>query len=227
MTFPKRKPARAILFQSIGFVASLLIATGCEFYHEKGSPQADVAVPTVKTVAYRHVQNIVSTRCVRCHSNEFSSYDSLRTHISDIQKRAIEKRDMPPNSPLSDAEAQTLNIWIQANMPLNAGEGSQPIPPPAPLEPTFQSIRDNVFTARCIVCHGPGGSHKKINIFDEALLTSSDGWVVPYDPDKSELYQDLIKPAKGRMPPAKNGAAPLSQEQIDTIRTWILNGAKD
>lgn len=216
------KQVRAIL------LSFLFVATSCEFYHEKNPQQGDLtAVPSVKAVAYKHVENIISTRCVRCHMSEFSSYNSLRTHISDIQRRAIDRRDMPPNSPLSQAEMLTLQNWIAANMPLEAGTESQPIPPPAPVLPTFASIRDNIFVARCVSCHGPEGKKKDINIFNEALLTSSDGWVVPYDPDKSELYKDLLKTGRGRMPPAKDGAPPLTPEQIDTIRTWILNGAKD
>jgi hypothetical protein len=116
-------------------------------------------------------------------------------------------------------------------MPLNEGDTSTPVATPSPsptlvLQPTFQSIRDGIFALRCAKCHAEGGSHDDIAIFDLQTLTGADGWVVPYSPEKSELYQDLLKKDKGRMPPTKAGP-PLLPEQIETIRTWIVNGAKD
>jgi mono/diheme cytochrome c family protein len=108
-------------------------------------------------------------------------------------------------------------------MPLNPGEASAPLPT---IEPTFVSIRDNVFSPHCVKCHGQGADHDDIDIFNLDTLTGPKGWVVPSDPDKSELYQDLIKTGKGRMPPLKTGPG-LPADQIDVIRTWILNGAKD
>jgi hypothetical protein len=135
---------------------------------------------------------------------------------------------MPPSGPLSKNEAKILRTWIDAGMPLNAGESGEPVPT---VVPTFQSIRSNIFETRCIRCHGPGASHDDINIYDLSTLTGAKGWVVAYDPEKSELFQDITKTGKGRMPPiakpGKPAVDPLTPEQIDVIRTWILNGAKD
>jgi hypothetical protein len=50
--------------------------------------------------------------------------------------------------------------------------------------------------------------------------------VAPGDPSNSLLYDELIKsmPACGApMPPT----GPLSEESIERIRTWIMNGAPD
>ncbi len=207
---------------------TLFLAVSCQFYQEKDPNGGDL-----KRTSFRMVmQNVLSTRCLRCHSDEFSSYEAIRSRISEIQDRALVRKDMPPGSPLTQFESRVLQNWIDAGMPLNEDEtSSQPVPAPPPLAPTFQSIRTQIFESRCIKCHGPGGSHDDIDIFDQTLLTGRDGWVVPFDPDKSELYQDLIKTGKGRMPPlAKPGnppVPPLTAEQIQTVRTWILNGAKD
>jgi mono/diheme cytochrome c family protein len=209
-------------------IALLFLGVSCQFYHEKDSGD-DAALVSVKTVSYRMVmQNVVSSRCLRCHANEFNSYDAVRKRISEIQDRALVRRDMPPSGPLSKSESKILKTWIDAGMPLNQGEASEPLPA---LSPTFQSIRANIFETRCLRCHGPGESHDDINIFDQSTVTGAKGWVVPFDPEKSELYQDITKTTKGRMPPiAKPGKPtvdPLTPEQIDTIRTWILNGAND
>jgi len=215
-----RKPRGLIL------PCAALLVTGCQFYKEKDSSEDPQLVSRQKS-SYRLVmQNVIGARCIQCHANAFGTYDAIRRRISDIQEHALVKRDMPPNGPLSKTETKILQVWIDAGMPLNEGDAAQPVPEPVPLTPTFISIRDNVFTPRCETCHGKGQKHEDINIYDLATLTGADGWVVAYDPDKSELFQDLLKPGKGRMPPTKAGPG-LTAEQIDTIRTWILNGAKD
>jgi uncharacterized membrane protein len=225
---PIFKKVRAALLHVASLCILLFVGVSCQFYHEKDSGD-DSALISVKNVSYRMLmQNVVNTRCLKCHANEFNSYDAVRRRISEIRDRALVRKDMPPSGPLSKSESKILKTWIDAGMPLNEGEAAEPVPA---LAPNFQSIRTQIFETRCLRCHGAGESHDDINIFDQSILTGTKGWVVPFDPEKSELYQDIIKTGKGRMPPiAKPGKPvvdPLTPEQIDTIRTWILNGAKD
>jgi hypothetical protein len=102
------------------------------------------------------------------------------------------------------------------------------------LQPTFQSIQDNVFTPICTACHvgaaAPVGLRlDEVNSFgllvgvpsaeEPALLR-----VAPGDPNNSYLIQKLEGTAAvgGRMP--LNGT-PLPQADIDMIRQWIIDGA--
>lgn len=73
------------------------------------------------------------------------------------------------------------------------------------------------------------GCHDPVTAQHDLVLTSYEGLmkddvIVPFDLDKSELYEKITEDkAEDRMPPPPN--APLLQEQISLIRKWILQGA--
>jgi cysteine-rich repeat protein len=104
------------------------------------------------------------------------------------------------------------------------------------LEPTLASIQLNIFTPICAVCHFPGGTgpmplHNEDASYDSLLLfpfsfTCAVRRVDPGNPDGSCLVLKIegsTQASGAPMPPPP--AAPLSQEEIDTIREWILQGA--
>jgi hypothetical protein len=103
-----------------------------------------------------------------------------------------------------------------------------------PLQPTFQSIQDRVFTPVCTGCHAGAGAPLGLRL-DEgssyALLVNASSAEVPSlrrvqpgNPDASYLIQKLEGTAAvgSRMP--LNGP-PLPPETIAVIRQWITNGA--
>lgn len=75
------------------------------------------------------------------------------------------------------------------------------------------------------------GCHDETTRADGVVLTSfentfSTGDVIPGDPEESDLYERLVEDRlQRRMPPAP--AAPLAQDQIDLIFTWISQGAQN
>jgi hypothetical protein len=106
----------------------------------------------------------------------------------------------------------------------------------SPLQPTFSSIQDNVFSKRCAVpgCHGggtvqfglrldPGFSYGNlVNVAsprDSNLIR-----VIPGNPDGSFIIQKLegTQTLGDRMP---QFGPYLPQSTIDVIREWIRNGA--
>lgn len=102
------------------------------------------------------------------------------------------------------------------------------------LQPTFQSIQDNVFTPVCTACHAGAGAPLGLRL-DEgssyALLVNAASAEVPSlqrvqpgNPDQSYLIQKLEGSATvgGRMP--LNGP-PLPADTIAVIRQWISDGA--
>ena len=102
------------------------------------------------------------------------------------------------------------------------------------LQPTFQSIQDNVFTPACTGCHAGAAAPLGLRL-DEgasyALLVNAPSVEVPAlqrvqpgNPDASYLIQKLEGTAAvgGRMP--LNGP-PLPAETIAVVRQWITNGA--
>ncbi|MDQ7065175.1 MAG: hypothetical protein Q9P90_13140 [candidate division KSB1 bacterium] len=101
------------------------------------------------------------------------------------------------------------------------------------IEATFSSIQQNILTPGCVNrgCHPPAGpmSLKQGEAYQNLVnQPSAYGMprVDPGKPDNSALYLKVVGDARtgARMP---LNAPPLSQEQIDAIRTWIQNGAKN
>ena len=104
------------------------------------------------------------------------------------------------------------------------------------LQPTFQSIQEQVFTPICTACHAGAAAPLGLRLEEGAsyaLLVNAPSVEVPAllrvqpgDPDASYLIQKLEGTAEvgGRMP--LNGT-PLPQATIDVIRQWITDGATE
>lgn len=108
----------------------------------------------------------------------------------------------------------------------------------AAIQPTLQSIQDNVFTPICATCHtGPGSSTLPSGLDLTSLSMSYMSLVgvasieqpqlrrvAPTDPASSYLIRKLegVAAVGGRMPLS---GPPLEPTTIDTIRQWIAHGA--
>ena len=102
------------------------------------------------------------------------------------------------------------------------------------LQPTFQSIQDNVFTPVCTGCHAGAGAPLGLRLNEGssyALLVNASSVEVPSlqrvqpgNPDSSYLIQKLEGTAAvgSRMP---LNQPPLPASTIAVIRQWITNGA--
>ena len=76
----------------------------------------------------------------------------------------------------------------------------------------------------CFVCHGPTGSFRDALLIEHSTLIEN-GTVVPGNPHTSDLYNRLITTDIAKRMPLNQ--PPLSNQEIDTIRNWILAGAPD
>lgn len=112
---------------------------------------------------------------------------------------------------------------------------------PKIVEPKLSSIQAIIFT-NCALqsCHGSsakaglnllsGMSYEQlVNVrsLEDHKNSPSFFRVKPNSPDSSFLYIKITNPGKDqgeRMPQSSN---PLSQTEIDAIRQWILDGAKN
>ena len=102
----------------------LVISTlfsGCGFYNEKnpGDPNsvADGSVNYARVSA-----EVFQRRCDLCHSLggagfNSSNYQSIVAMISQVQDRALTKKSMPTDSPLTPYEQKVLTVWIQDGTP--------------------------------------------------------------------------------------------------------------
>jgi hypothetical protein len=89
----------------------------------------------------------------------------------------------------------------------------------------------------CVMCHLPGGAQGELSLYPDAWselvgVPSKQSpllQVEPGSPEKSYLYIKLIDTGEsvggsGQLMPVQQ--APLDQAQIETIRLWIEQGAK-
>ena len=97
-----------------------------------------------------------------------------------------------------------------------------------PSQQTFyqENVRP-ILASHCGRCHGEK-KQGELAVFDRASLLSGgesgEAAVVPGDPDASSLIAFVsADPDEYRMPPKGDG---LSATEIETLRTWIANGAK-
>ncbi len=83
----------------------------------------------------------------------------------------------------------------------------------------------------CYECHGEDRARREANLrldIKERAFADLGGYpnIAPGDPDDSELYIRVSSEfAEMRMPPYEAGTQ-LTEEQIETIRRWIEQGAE-
>ncbi len=106
----------------------------------------------------------------------------------------------------------------------------------AGLMPQLSVIQAEIFSPSCsaTVCHGGDGPARGLkldadDVYGELVDVESSlvgkHYVVAGDVDASLLYTVLTEGAEGirQMPPG----APLSDEKLDLVRTWIEDGANN
>jgi len=106
-----------------------------------------------------------------------------------------------------------------------------------PIQATFSSIQDNIFTPKCVNagCHNPtpGPMSLQKGVAYDNLVNKPSAYGMPrVDPgnaDNSALYLKLIGDAKVGGPQARMplGAPQLPQEEINAVKEWINAGAKN
>lgn len=92
------------------------------------------------------------------------------------------------------------------------------------LDATYTNVRKHIFKDKCLRCHGEERTKLGVDLTEyDKVFGFSDFFqpiVVKNDPDSSGVYTEV---ARGAMPP-KN---PLSDEEVEFIKRWIEEGAKE
>jgi hypothetical protein len=86
-----------------------------------------------------------------------------------------------------------------------------------------------LFNQACAIsgCHDAGQNQSELHLTsygDAVLSTSAVGVILPGKPDQSLLVLRIQGTVGARMPP---GVYPLNSNQINGIRAWIVEGAKN
>lgn len=213
-----------------------LIALGsfsCSYRIDK-NPATSESMPsfTKGELSYALVdQYVLAPKCIQCHGNSgginLENYSEVKRNIRGVEAAALVTFAMPksPVTALSEAQRAMLQDWISIGAPEFPNGGIET--PPPPLAPTFASIHDQIFAAKCMLCHNPNGSAKKVSLDTAAdLLAAPNDLVLPGDPDNSYLTIIISPGARRPMPPASSGIS-LSEDEVNVIKEWIKNGAKD
>lgn len=135
---------------------------------------------------------------------------------------------MPPDSPLSLDDRNLIRVWI-AQGALMTTCNSDTIDETIPDESDtlcFQQDILPVFQSGCAIsgCHDAATHTDGYSLSDYASIMSNDEGIVPFNPNSSEIFEVITENDPGdRMPPPPRNA--LTNDQIENIRTWILNGA--
>ena len=112
------------------------------------------------------------------------------------------------------------------------GDSSSPTDPGDPDPVSFAADVQPIFDANCTVCHGSDGNGgldlRAPQSYDNLVDFDSPNYgakrVVAGDPDNSVLIDKITGGGQfgSRMPPSGPG---LPAARIETIRTWVLEGA--
>ena len=85
-----------------------------------------------------------------------------------------------------------------------------------------------VFNLKCINCHGNGETDGGVNLTTWAGATADPSVVFPGFPDNSSIVWCVEgKPGASPMPPVGSPYKPFTTNQVDGLKTWIKEGAKN
>ena len=119
--------------------------------------------------------------------------------------------------------AVALLVALAAGAPPVSGQGEEQVDYVRDVQPILEAF--------CYECHGEDRSLREADLrldIKESAFKDLGGFpnIAPGDPDDSELYIRVSSEfLEMRMPPYEAGTQ-LTEEQIETIRLWILQGAK-
>lgn len=215
---------------------SILISS-CSYRNEKNSNfEVSYNKALEDKVSYQLInESILKPKCISCHGDSGSvsleTYSEVYGHIEKIKNVTITTRKMPksPYPGLTNAELELFATWIMVGAPEKPTSGAEDPPIKVePLEPNFISINNNILKNKCIVCHSVGNTAERVPLDSaEAMINSPLEIVIPGNPEESGLIISVSPNARKLMPPKSSGIAPVKQEEIEIIKQWIENGAKD
>lgn len=100
-----------------------------------------------------------------------------------------------------------------------------------PDQPGYNRDIRPLLSNNCFYCHGPDEKKReaklRLDVRESALAEHDSGHaIVPGKPEESELLTRILSHDKDEvMPPPKAKKAPLTGEQVATLRRWIEQGA--
>lgn len=122
---------------------------------------------------------VLGPRCVSCHSSgggnqggvNLESYQNVRNQLARVAYRALESRDMPPRTPLSNDEMTILKSWLESGAPENYSDAQEQGDPNLELGPTnWEKISTKIFAKKCLDCHSPPSPEAQLDLTSYELV---------------------------------------------------------
>lgn len=162
---------------------SFLVLASCNYNRMKGDvgdPAKDFGGPggqSLEGLDFKAIQTaVIGPRCLGCHSSaggsqgglNIETYALVKSHLRRVAYRALEKRDMPAGG-LSESQGRLLRAWVDAGAPEFARQGPAE-KPETDLGAGWETIRDKVFGAKCMDCHGPANPGGGLDLTSLAMV---------------------------------------------------------
>jgi hypothetical protein len=184
---------------------------------------------------------ILQNNCYGCHSSsagttnggiDLTDYNTVAWlaqsgTLAGVINHAEGFTAMPPTGKLDSCEIVQIEKWINDTTFTDPGGGGNGGHPCDPDSVYFQNTILPLIASSCATtgCHNQLTDEQDILLIDYASIIAY-GEIVPGDPEESKLYEAITDDdPDDRMPPPPND--PLTAEQIEKIRTWIVQGALD
>lgn len=208
---------------SVVYVFLLLILSACGDYDKvKERPLLRSVDPFAESVTFAEVKEQVFTRnCVACHPG-YANYDSV---VKDLPKilNQIEQDRMPKGrSPLTSSQKDVLFNWSLAGAPL--GEKPQETSTSSELKPSWNSLAQKVFHAKCVTCHNPEGQVPWVDLRTRNAIFQQRTLLLNFDDPEQSLLVEVVSDPDEPMPPKESPFQRLSPEEIEALKEWIRLG---
>ncbi|MBX2991811.1 MAG: hypothetical protein KF749_11675 [Bacteroidetes bacterium] len=161
--------------------------------------------------------------------------------VSELVKRirGTSTPRMPLSGPpwLDEAEIKLIEDWIRngASPPTvrssKTKSVSEPAEPPKPGGGITYADVAQIFKANCVKCHnhkglmGPPPEGLVLSSYQEIMNGTERAYVIPGNPDASELIRKIRGQSLPRMP--FDGPPYLTANEIVLVERWVGEGAKD
>lgn len=179
---------------------------------------------------------IFESNCIGCHNSQINNgginltdYNTVSNlsssgKLAGVINQAPGYTAMPPNYKLDSCDILKIETWINDTSFAEPGGGEHPCDPDT-VYFVNEILPLIVSSCATTLCHDATTAQDDIILVDYASIIEY-GDIEPGNPDESKLYKKITEDEQEDiMPPPPN--EPLSSEQIQKIRTWILQGALD
>jgi hypothetical protein len=93
---------------------------------------------------------------------------------------------------------------------------------------SFSQHIQPVFNIKCVNCHGVGITEAGLDLTTWSGTVADPSIVFPGQPENSRLVWSIEgNPAVMPMPPPGSAYLPLTQDQVEGVKTWIKEGANN